>query len=80
MDGKKRKGLASGLSSRELRGAEEMKRGGKASLRPIYPKVMALKNGVKSEVDVTALVLGGIQDERIEKKLSPRELSCQSAV
>jgi hypothetical protein len=40
-----------------------MNRGGEAPLRPIYSKVTALKNVVKSEIDVAALVLGGIQDE-----------------
>ena len=84
MDGRKRKGLASGLSwvraqeVRDWRGGDEERR--EASLRPICPKVMALKNVVKSEIDVATLTLPGISDNGIEQRASAGELSQENAV
>ena len=70
--------MQGGLGSIELRsygdrcGGDEERR--EASLRPIYPKVMALKNVVKSEIDVATLMLPGVGDKRIEQRASAGEL------
>ena len=85
MERKKRKGVASELSSHELRswGVVPRRREGvgrEASLRLIYPKVMATKKAVKSEIDVAERMTPGVLDERIQQSVSAGELPRQQAV
>jgi hypothetical protein len=46
---------------------EEKKEGEGRRLRPIYPKVMAVKNAVKSKIDVAERMTLRIRDERIQQ-------------
>lgn len=86
MERKKRKGLASELSSLELRrwwGVVPRRREGvgrEASLRLIYPKVTATKKAVKSEIDIAERMTPGVLDERIQQSVSAGELPRQQAV
>jgi hypothetical protein len=78
MEGKERKGLAREQSSRELSGCGELvrrrKEGEGRRLRPIYPKLMAVKKAVKSKFDVALRMTLRIPDERIQQRASAGEL------